>query len=144
MLVINPVDDLAEGSYKVMLHTDCVTDLAGNILAGQSFRFTVGVAPTIVSTSPVDGATNVSVAKTITVTFSEAIRKSSSFWVELVDSNGTTVEYTSYITGGNILVINPTSDLASNTTYKVKLHTGCVTDLLGNPLRGKSFSFTTR
>ena len=145
MLVISPVDDLAEVTYKVILHTGCVTDLAGNPLAVTSFRFTVGAAPTVTATSPVDGATNVNVAKTITVTFSEAIRKSSNFWVELVNfTTGEAVAYTSYITSGNILVINPTDDLAANTTYKVILHTGCVTDLAGNPLRLKSFSFTTR
>ena len=145
MLVISPVDDLAEASYKVILHTGCVTDLAGNPLAVTNFSFTVGTAPTITATSPVDGATNVNVAKTITVTFDEAIRKSSNFWVELVNTTtGDEIAFTSYITGGNMLVINPTADLAANTTYKVILHTGCVTDLAGNPLKVKSFSFTTR
>jgi methionine-rich copper-binding protein CopC len=104
----------------------------------------VGTAPTITATNPVDGATNVSTAKTLTVTFDQAIRKSSTFWVELVDSLGTPVTYTSYIIGSNMLVIKPTSDLATNTTYKLKLHTGCVTDLAGNPLAGTSISFTIR
>ncbi|MGV8143593.1 MAG: Ig-like domain-containing protein, partial [Methanothermobacter sp.] len=117
---------------------------AGNLLAGQSFRFSVGTSPTITSTNPADGAINVHVAKTITVTFSEAIRRSSKFWVELVDSNGASVEYTSYITSGNILVINPTLDLAANTVYKLKIHTGSVTDMAGNLLAAKVISFTTR
>ena len=144
ILTITPTSDLAEAWYKVMIHTGCVTDLAGNMVAGKSFTFSVGTSPTITATSPVDGATNVNVAKTITVTFSEAIRKSSHFWVELVDSTGTAVAYTSYITGGNMLVIDPTSYLAAGTTYTVKLHTGCVTDLAANPVAPYVFSFTTR
>lgn len=144
VLTITPTIDLTEDRYKVMLHTGCITDLAGNMLKGKSMYFSVGTAPTITTTTPVHGATNVNTAKTITITFSEAIRKSSHFWVELVDSNGTAFDYTSYITGGNILVINPTGNLAANTTYKVKLHTGCVTDLAGNPVASKVFGFTTR
>ncbi|MGV8143738.1 MAG: Ig-like domain-containing protein, partial [Methanothermobacter sp.] len=116
----------------------------GNLLAGQSITFSVGTSPSITSTSPDDGAANVDVAKTITITFSEAIRKSSKFWVELVDSNGTAITYTSYITSGNTLVINPTNDLAANTTYKIKLHTGSLTDTAGNLLAAKVISFTTK
>ncbi len=144
ILTITPTTDLAESRYKLMLHSGCVTDLAGIPLAGKSITFSVGSSPTITATNPVDGATNVSTAKTLTVTFDQAIRKSSTFWVELVDSLGTPVTYTSYIIGSNMLVIKPTSDLATNTTYKLKLHTGCVTDLAGNPLAGTSISFTTR
>ena len=143
-LVITPNSDLSESKYRLILHTGCVTDFAGTPLAVTSFSFTVGTPPTITSTSPLNGATNVHVAKTITVTFSEAIRKSSHFWVELVDSTGNAVAFTSYITGGNMLVIDPTGNLAAGTTYKVKLHTGCVTDLVGNPVAPYIFSFTTR
>ena len=142
ILTITPTSALPESRYKLMLHTGCVTDLAGNPLAGKSISFSVGTSPTITATSPTDGATNVKPNKTITVTFSEAIRRSGNFWVELVDSSGTAIDYTSYITSGNILVINPTNDLTANTTYKLKLHTGCVTDLAGNPLAGKSITFT--
>ena len=144
VLTITPTSDLSEGWYKVIVHTGSVTDLAGNMVAVKSFTFSVGTSPTIISTTPLDGATDVNVAKTITVTFSEAIRKSSHFWAELVDSTGNAVAYTSYITGGNMLVINPTGDLAAGTTYKVKLHTGCVTDLAGNPVAPYTFTFTTR
>ena len=144
MLVINPDSDLAEASYKLMVHSGSVTDMAGNPLTGQSFRFTAGTSPTVTSTTPVDGSTNISPAKTLTVTFSENIRKSSSFWVELVDSTDMAVYYISYITGGNILVINPIDDLTPNSTYKLKIHTGCLTDTAGNPVKGQSISFTTR
>jgi len=144
VLVINPDSALTEFSYKLMVHSGSVTDMAGNPLTGQSFRFTVGNSPTIISSSPVDGSTNISPAKTLTVTFSENIRKSSSFWVELVDSTDMAVYYISYITGGNILVINPIDDLTPNSTYKLKIHTGCLTDTAGNPVKGQSISFTTR
>ena len=144
VLTITPTNELTEALYKVIVHTGSVTDMAGNMVAGKSFYFSVGTSPTITATSPLDGATNVNVAKTITVTFSEPIRKSSHFWVELVDNNGTPVAFTTYITGGNILVIDPTANLAAGTTYKVKLHTGCVTDLAGNPVAPYIFSFTTK
>ncbi|MGV8142994.1 MAG: Ig-like domain-containing protein [Methanothermobacter sp.] len=144
VLTITPTNALTEALYKVMVHTGSVTDRAGNLVAGKSFYFSVGTSPTITSTSPLDGATNVHVAKTITVTFSETIKKSRNFWIEVVDSTGNAVAYNSYITSGNILVIDPMDNLAANTTYKVKLHTGCVNDLAGNLVAPYIFSFTTK
>lgn len=143
-LTITPNSDLAEDKYKLILHTGSLKDMAGNLVACKSIKFSVGTPPTIESTSPVDGATNVNVSKTLTLTFSESIRKSSNFWIELVDNTGTAINYTSYITNGNILVIKPVSNLAAKTTYKLKIHTGSVTDLAGNQVKGRSFSFTTR
>ena len=144
ILTITPTISLAEDRYKLSLHTGCVRDLAGNPLAGKSINFSVGTSPTITGTDPYNDENYVKTNKTITVTFNEVIRKSANFWVELVDSTGNAVAYTSYITGSNILVIDPTSNLATNTTYKVKLHTGCLTDTAGNPLTAKTIIFTTR
>ncbi len=94
----------------------------------------------ITGTDPVNGATNVSADKIITVTFSEDIVMGTG-WFELIDRNtGAAVDFTWEI-NGNILTTTPISDL-SKSKYKVMIHTGSVTDLAGNILAGKSFTFS--
>ena len=76
--VFNPLSDLASGtSYTATITTD-VTDLAGIHMANNyTWSFTTGQAdtiqPTVVSTSPADGATGVSAGGAISITFSEAV-----------------------------------------------------------------------
>lgn len=80
--VFNPLSDLASGtSYTATITTD-VTDLAGIHMANNyTWSFTTGQAdtiqPTVVSTSPADGATGVSAGGAISITFSEAVNPTS-------------------------------------------------------------------
>jgi methionine-rich copper-binding protein CopC len=141
ILKIIPVSTLAENKYTVILHTGCVTDLAGNPVANISSKFSVGTSPTVTTWDPANGATNVSRSKQITITFSENITKGTQF-IELKNSTGTVIPVTiSY--GTNKVIIKPNSTLAANTKYTVYLHTGCVTDIAGNPVAATSSKFTT-
>ncbi len=91
-------------------------------------------------TDPVNEG-NVPSNKVIKVTFSENIIAGTNYWIELVNTNGDeAVPFTSSISG-NVLTIKPASNLAVS-RYRVILHTGCVTDLNGNPLTLVSFYFT--
>ncbi len=97
-------------------------------------------APYVLSTSPTNGATGISIGQTAVINFNEAL-------------DGATVNSTNcYIGGvtssvsmvGNSIYINPTSDLAYNTAYTVTITTA-VTDAAGNPLASNyTFTFTTQ
>ncbi len=100
--------------------------------------------PTISSTDPANGATNVSPSKTITATFSEAIQSSTNYAnISLKDSSNNSVSISTSISG-NVLTIDPVSDLAYSKTYTVTIPASAVKDLAGNDLASQYiFSFTT-
>jgi predicted outer membrane repeat protein len=99
------------------------------------------VTPTVKTISPKGGAGNIPTNQVITITFSESI-KSNSMWIVLQNSKGTSIAIKTSISG-NTLTIKPTSALSKGTKYTVLLHTGCVTDLAGDPLSGYTSTFTT-
>jgi methionine-rich copper-binding protein CopC len=104
----------------------------------------VTVTPQLISivssVDPLRNAVNVYANKSITITFSEPIKKGN-MWIVLTSNNGTVIPITTSIEG-NILTITPTNLLTNDTKYSLNLHTGCVTDLAGNLLTlwGSSFS----
>ena len=79
---------------------------------------------------------NVAVNKVIKVYFNEAVKFGTNPWIELLTSNGTPVPFTRTISGGNVLSIAATSLFASNTMYRVILHSNSITDLDGAGLVG--------
>lgn len=140
-LLIDPVNNLAENKYTIYLHTGCVTGLTGSKVASANSKFSVGTSPTVTKWDPASGATNIARNKQITITFSENITKGTNF-IELKNSSGTVIPIT--ITyGTNKVTLKPNSNLAANTKYTIYLHTGCVTDIAGNPLAPTSSKFTT-
>ena len=145
VLTITPNSTLVQGmKYSLILHTGCVTDLVGNNLSLCGTSFTTAfdtVAPVVNSSDPVNGAVNVSVGKVITVTFSEPVKVGNGY-IELKNSNGVAVPFTKSVSG-SVLTITPNSTLVQGMKYSLILHTGCVTDLVGNNLSLCGTSFTT-
>ncbi len=139
-LTITPLNPLKEDRYAIILHTGSLTDLAGNSIALWSSNFCVGTSPTVKTVDPVNNAVNVPANKVIKITFSETV-KTGNNWIELKNSNGTLIPFTTNISG-NVLTIKPTISLAKGVKYTVILHTGCVTDLAGNKLALYSSVFT--
>ncbi len=106
------------------------------------------IAPTVVSTSPPDGATGVPVSANITATFSEPIDEASLTGnVALLESGADPVSATvTYNSNTSTMTINPDASLALDTSYSVRITGGTsgVADLAGNPLDGDvMWSFTT-
>lgn len=99
------------------------------------------IPPKITSSSPVNGATKVVRNKTITVAFNEIIKKYTNL-IELKASNGKKVPITTVVSG-KVLIIKHAAKLAAKTKYYLILHTGCVTDNMGNPSASKTISFIT-
>lgn len=133
--------------------TSPVQDVAGNDVAAitdQSVAVDTSV-PTLSSSTPVDGTTDVAVGDDIVLTFSETVVAGTGN-ISLVSANGSdtrTISITdSQITiSGNTVTINPTSDLANGLDYSVQIDSGALLDTSGNSYAGISdattLNFTT-
>ena len=139
-------------TYRVEVTTG-VKDVSGNQLASQfnSTFTTVAAAdvtaPTIVSRSPLNGATSVPINTDVVITFSEPMNPASLTTTTITltpTSGGAAVAATVTPGAGNTTAtLNPTGDLLYNTSYTVTVTTG-VEDAAGNNLAAQSTStFTT-
>jgi len=107
--------------------------------------------PTVTSSSPTGGATNVSTGANVTVTFSEAVDPATvnGSTVELRDSSNALVSATvSYNVASRTATLNPTASLALGTIYTARVRGGGtdprVKDLVGNALAADvTRTFTT-
>lgn len=153
--VFTPASNLAPSTgYTVTIKGggDGVKDLAGNALAADFVRSWTTAAtadvvqPAVVSTLPVNIATDVAINSTVNSIFSEAMDPLTitSATVKLAGPAATAVSGTvSYDADGKIATFKPTSSLAASTLYTATITTG-VKDLAGNALAAnKVWSFTT-
>ena len=127
-----------------------MADVTGRTLNGAfSFStFTTAAtadttAPTLLSTSPVGGATGVPVNARVQLAFSEPISSTSlATAVVTFNAGATTVPgATSLATNGLTLTFTPAAALSANTAYTFSI-TG-LTDRSGNPLGPVNLAFTT-
>jgi Ice-binding-like/Bacterial Ig-like domain len=141
-LIFTPSANLAPNTLFTATITTGVEDLAGNALAADYvWTFTTGTnvlmtAPEIVSTVPVNAATNVPLNQTVSATFTEAMNPLSitTATFQLTGPGGTALAGTvSYDALNFIATFTPAAPLLTNSSYTATLTTG-VTDLEGNPL----------
>jgi len=109
-----------------------------NNILPDSFSLNDTIPPTVTETNPTTNSVIKQTNGEIKVTFTENIQKGTD-WIEL-KSGSNAINFTCSISG-NVLTIKPTNNLIQS-KYTVILHTGSVTDLAGNPLALKSFTFT--
>lgn len=110
-------------------------DLAGNPLSPTSWNFTTtsqtdNTPPTLMSSTPADGAVNVSVSTNLSLTFSEPIEPSSLQDVFISPEVGSGVE--TWSNGGRTVTFDPDNDLMFDTQYSLLIIPGGVRDLAGN------------
>jgi methionine-rich copper-binding protein CopC len=134
-------------------------DLAGNDYAGfvttTSWRFTSidNIAPTLLSTSPINNATAFPGANNLEMTFSENMRKGTTGTIvirrldtgssiALFDMAGASASRVTIT--GSIVTINPTNDLPFNTDLFVEVSNDALEDLAGNKFAGLSGSTVWR
>ncbi len=137
-----PVDRLQDGQHNLNLIGVSLDGFTKDITINFSVDTTPEdtTAPTVSSTNPANGVTNVAVNSNIQATFSEAMSASSITSSTFTLNNGATgsVSYS-----GNTATLNPTNDLAASTTYTATITTG-VEDSAGNNLASNYvWSFTT-
>ncbi len=153
--VFSPSSNLAYNTTYTATITTGAKDLAGNALANDYvWSFTTGAAPdttppTVISTIPANGATNVAINSTISVTFSEPMDPLSinSLSGTVTGPGGWSVMGTVvYVPSSNTLIFTPTNPLNNSSTYIVTLVAGIngITDLAGNAMAANYvFSFQT-
>lgn len=95
--------------------------------------------PSVVSVSPLGGATGVALSSTISVTFSEAMDTSTITTASFTLDNGATGSL-AFSSGDTVATFTPSVSLHNGTTYTVSLGSS-ITDLAGNALTATSFSF---
>ena len=93
--------------------------------------------------TPAANATNVATNSNITATFSEAMTGINATTMQLTNPAGVVVPATlSWNAGTNTVTLNPSANLAVNTSYSVTLTSG-IRDLQGNALPATTWNFTT-
>ncbi len=149
---LNPSADLAANTTYTARLTGAISDTAAtpNALAPLSWTFTTAPAadttpPTVSSRTPAAAATNVGVSTNVTATFSEPVTGVSGTSFTLEGPGTTPVgAVVTYDGPSRTATLNPSADLAANTTYTARL-TGAISDTAATPnaLAPLSWTFTT-
>lgn len=147
--LFNPIVNLLPSTTYTATITMGAKDLAGNsVVSNYTWSFTTGVAvdaiaPTLITTDPLNLATNVALDKNITASFSEAMDAAT------INTNTFTLKQgANNITGlvtytGVVATFNPSVNLLPNTTYTATV-TNSVKDLAGNTMVSNYvWTFTT-
>jgi hypothetical protein len=147
--IFTPAVNLLPNTQYTGTITTQVKDLADNFLANNYvWSFTTGATadltpPTVILTDPINFETGVSLDKSITVTFSEAIDAST-----VTTATFTVMQSSVFISGtvtfsGTTAVFTPSENLSPNETYTATVTTG-IKDLAGNSMAANYvWSFST-
>ena len=137
----------ASGTYYLGA-LDALSGLGGTSGTGAyslTAKLVDTTAPTLASSSPADNATSVATSANIVLNFSEAMAAGTGNIV-IYNSNGTVArsiavtDTTQVSISGSTVTINPSSDLASGSSYYVNMASGVLRDLAGNAYAGISSS----
>ncbi len=146
-VIINPTNDLTPAqAYTAQISTAATSSRGAALASTVSWSFTTADAPTVTATTPADNATGVAVAVSPTATFSRAMNVASltSGAATVRPQGGSPVAAgITYDSANNRVIINPTSDLATGTTYTAQISTAASAAdgaALAAPV---SWSFTT-
>lgn len=144
-----PTANFTASTVYIATITTGAKDLSGNALASNySWTFTTGSAtdtnlPTVISTDPVNGASNVSLTKIIRANFSEAMNPATINALTFTLFNGVTNVPGIVTYSGVTASFAPSANLMTNTTYTATITTGAK-DLGGNAIASNYiWTFTT-
>ncbi len=156
-ITINPSVTLeSQTAYHILIDNGAIVDTAGASYAGISsdstFNFTTGdtINPSLNSSIPANGATNVLESSNIILNFSENVGIESGKKITIkTTSDDTTIEVidvsSDQVTGSGSaqITINPTSDFDANIEYTIVVDSAAFNDGSSNSSAGISFNFTT-
>ena len=130
------------------VHTATISgaeDAAGNVMEPVSVTFTTVAAdvtpPAVTDTTPADGASDVPVGRTLSVTFDEPVAPASIAW-SVSSPNGAVAGSTSYDATTRTASFDPDDALDPETLYTVTV--SGARDTAGNVMSAATWSFTTR
>ncbi|SET60723.1 von Willebrand factor type D domain-containing protein [Nitrosomonas marina] len=150
VVTINPAADLVlNTTYNIQMASGVITDTAGNAYAGindsTTLNFTtIPTDPLFFSSLPFNGSTH-QVDDEIQLFFNETVvpgigniiisNGSDTRTINVSDTSQVTFDDFGSVSFGSV-TINPTSDLAPNTTYNIQMASGVITDTAGNAYAG--------
>ena len=94
------------------------------------------------STDPLDGAIEVPVSKTITVTYNFEVQPGTDFGAITLKSGDLAMQIVSQVSG-SVLILDPVADLENNKSYTVFIPAGAIHKADGTPLASYTFGFKT-
>ncbi len=153
-VIITPSSNLDEDTeYYVLIDSSAFNGFDG--VASKTtlnFKTVDNNNPTLISTSPSDDASKVSISSNIVLTFNEAVDAESGN-IDLINtSTGEAIEIDvtgSLLSGSGTteITINPSSNLENDTSYHIKIDSTAFDDAVGNSYAGISntttLNFTT-
>ncbi len=145
-VTIKPANDFPSGGQVyVTVPRGAFADAGGNpfagILTATAWNFGVSdvTPPAIATTSPLDGATEVPINATLTLTLDKPVRKGTAGYV-LINQGATSqfipVGSSNLVASGNTLTITPPNKFPYNTDISVQIPSETVTDAAGNAFAG--------
>lgn len=154
-VTVNPNANLVPGgSYTLTFvgtGANGIRDAAGVRLPTTVVNFTATsdtTPPTVTSSTPVDGATNIARGANLVVNTSERVIGASEATVVLRNqaTGATVASVVSVNAAGTRITVNPNPTLAANTLHRLTLTGGstAIRDAFGNPLATTTITFRTR
>jgi hypothetical protein len=146
--VFNPAAQLQSSvTYTATITTGASSALGVALAASHSWSFTTAAAtvttPTVVSTSPIDGAVGVAVGGNASATFSEPMNPASLTTSTFLLTSGAGAVSGTVTYSGSTAVFNPAAQLQGSVTYTATITIGA-SSALGVALAAThSWSFTT-
>ncbi len=153
-VIITPSSNLEEDTeYYVLIDSSAFNGFDG--IASKTtlnFKTVDNNNPTLISTSPSDDTSKVSISSNIVLTFNEAVDAESGNIDIINTSTGEAIEIDvtgSLLSGSGTteITINPSSDLENDTSYHIKIDSTAFDDAVGNSYAGISntttLNFTT-
>ncbi len=137
-VTINPSDDLlANSDYTVLFSADVIKNKANISFLNAPLPFTTQdlAPPQLVSSTPAEGDI-IDNTSNLVLTFDEKVQAGSGNIV-ITNNNDDTrtisiADKTQVTIANNVVTINPTADLNSNSPYVLEFNNGVVQDLSGN------------
>ena len=132
---IDPVADFAEGESctvtvaAVQVTDQDASDPPNTMAADASFAFQVDVAPTVIATTPANGATDVPLATNLSVQFSEPVDVNGN-WFQIACGTSGTRNVTDTVVGGGptLFTIDPLTDFVGVESCTLTVFAALVTD----------------
>ena len=153
-LTLDPTSDLPAGTTcTVTVIANQISDLDSNdppdnMAANYVFSFTTDAAPSVLTTTPTNGASGVATNTNIVVNFSEPITATTSSFTIECPAAGNLKAFTVSGSGTSAITLDPTVDLPVGTTCTVTVIAGQIHDTDSNDppdtmAANYVFSFTT-
>jgi len=132
--------------YTATVTTGASDPIGDGLAANYVWSFTTATQPTVIATTPVNGATGVPITQIVSASFSKPMNSATlnpSTFTLTAAGGGSVAGFVSYNAAGSLASFTPAASLADNTTYTATITTGAA-DTTGDPLNlNYVWTFTT-